>query len=104
MSTGKRYDWWNFPTNAKHSTMTDLIKAVMADQAVRRSQWLQYARMYQNQDPALWASDLALQASYTSRASQWSSRNVVKSCIDTSVSKIGKIKPRPLFLTEAGDQ
>lgn len=100
---GARYDWWLMSPGDKHKAMTDLVKALEIDQSARRVQWMQFARMYQNQDPSLWSTGLAMQASYNNKASQWSSRNVVKSCIDTATSKIGKIKPRPLFLTEDGN-
>lgn len=101
---GKRYDWWLQPQDKKHTMLIDYVKAIESDQAPRRLQWIQFARMYQNQNPQQYYSSLTNAASaYGASMSQWSSRNIVKSCIDTATSKIGKSKPRPVFLTEDGN-
>lgn len=101
---GKKYDWWSLPQDQKHAALIEYIKAVESDQSPRRLQWIQFARMYQNQNPQQYYSSLTNAASaYGASMSQWSSRNVVKSTIDTATSKIGKSKPRPVFLTEDGN-
>lgn len=101
--TGQRYDWWAFPEGQRHKVLVDYLKALETDQAARRLQWLQFARMYQNQNPERFYSSVSNATSSYSTMSQWTSRNVVKSAIDTATSKIGKSKVRPQFLTEDGE-
>lgn len=100
---GARYEWWRMPKDQAHSALINYIKAIEMDQSPRRLQWLQYARMYQNQNPMVWYSSLTNNAASYASLARWSSRNVIKSCIDTATSKIGKAKPRPVFLTENGN-
>lgn len=78
------------------------IKALESNQSIRRQHAIQFARLYQNQNPAAYQTSLATTTAANAQLSQWTSRNVIKSCIDTATSKIGKSKPRPLFLTEGG--
>ncbi len=99
---GANYEWWTLQKDHAHSALINYIKAIEMDQSARRLQWLQYARMYQNQNPMVWYSSLANSAASFASLARWSSRNVIKSCIDTATSKIGKSKPRPVFLTENG--
>jgi len=101
---GQRYDWWNFPTvEQRGKVLVDYLKALEMDQSARRLQWVQFSRMYQNQNPMQYYNSLSNSATAQGQVSQWSSRNVIKSCVDTATSKIGKNRPRPVFLTEDGD-
>lgn len=99
---GNNYNWAESTDLLVYNVLIPYVKALEMDQAQRRLQWVQFARMYQNQDPtALGAVSVAGQGN-SHTLSRWSSRNVIKSSIDTTTSKIGKSKPRPILLTENG--
>ncbi len=101
--TGNNYNWATAPDDVVYNVVIPYIKQLENDQSQRRLQWIQFARMYQNQDPsALFATSMA-GAGTSAHLSRWSSRNVIKSSIDTTTSKIGKSKPRPILLTEGGN-
>lgn len=97
-------DWWNSPKSKIHETTVPYVKTLEQDQGVRRMQWIQFARLYQNQDPGVYYTTLNSTTSLNAATARWTSRNVIKSCIDTATSKIGKSRPRPIFQTEGADQ
>ncbi len=96
-------EWWLKPENKAHETIIPYIKALEQEQNMRRLQWIQFARMYQNQDPGIYYTNMNAGNSMAAQSSRWTSRNVVKSAIDTATSKIGKARPRPILQTEGGD-
>ncbi len=100
--TGNNYQWWDSKPDQVHDVLMPYIKALETNQSIRRQHAMQFARLYQNQSPSARTSSSMANAMNYETLSQWTSRNVIKSCIDTATSKIGKSKPRPLFLTEGG--
>ncbi len=103
-STGLPAAWWQMKTEeGRARELVSYLKAIEQDQAARRILWVQYARAYQNQRPDNFAASLLSGAAAATGTPPWSSRNVIKSCVDAAVSKIGSKKPRPLFLTEDGN-
>lgn len=100
--SGNNYQWWDAKPESVHEVLMPYIKALESNQSIRRQHAIQFARLYQNQNPASYQTSLATTTAANAQLSQWTSRNVIKSCIDTATSKIGKSKPRPLFLTEGG--
>lgn len=101
-NTFNNYQWWDENDDKVHEVLMPYVKTLENNQSIRRMHAIQFARLYQNQNPAGYQSNLAMTASANSQLSQWTSRNVIKSAIDTATSKIGKSKPRPIFLTEGG--
>jgi hypothetical protein len=95
--------WWLKPKDKVHETTIPYVKSLEQDQAARRLQMIQFARLYQNQDPGVYYTSLNSSNALTASTSRWSSRNVIKSAIDTATSKIGKSRPRPVMQTEGGN-
>lgn len=102
IQTGTGLDWWNQSKEKVHEIVVPYVKTLEQDQSARRLQWIQFARLYQNQDPGMVYTNLAASNTFNSMQSRWTSRNVIKSCIDTATSKIGKSRPRPVLQTEGG--
>jgi hypothetical protein len=101
-TSGNNYQWWAAKPNEVHNVLMPYIKALELNQSVRRQHAMQFARLYQNQSPTYRSSISMANTLGNETLSQWTSRNVIKSCIDTATSKIGKSKPRPVFQTEGG--
>jgi hypothetical protein len=95
--------WWLLDEELQYQSVFTVVKNIETKQVYRSTQNIRHARLYSNLDIlslsvntfASSAMDLDLQNKMT--------YNVVKSCIDTAASKIAKMRPRPLFLTEGGD-
>ena len=94
--------WWGEKPSEVFKHIFGYIKTLEQDQGARRLQWLQFARLYQNQAPLGFFSGVAQGAIGQNGLKDVPAVNVVKSCVDTATSKIGKAKPRPLFLTTDG--
>lgn len=93
--------WWKLKGNDTSKSMLDTVKQIKQHQQYRNMENLRHARLYGNVDV------LGLNSYNYSRPNLQSldnriTYNVIQSCIDTLVSKIGTNKPRPTFLTEEG--
>lgn len=99
----QNYEWWTAAKDKVHESVMPYIAALEQNQAMRRIQWIQFARAYQNQDPGVYYSSMNSANALQAHTTRWTSRNVIKSCIDTATSKIGKARPRPILSTEGGD-
>jgi hypothetical protein len=95
--------WWTEKSQEIYQHIFGYLRSLEQDQGPRRLQWLQFARLYQNQAPAGFFSGVSQAGIGQSGLKDTPAVNVVKSCVDTATSKIGKTKPRPLFLTENGN-
>lgn len=95
--------WWKEKEPEIYGHIFGYVRSLEQDQGARRLQWLQFARLYQNQSPVGFFSGVAPSGVGQTGLRDTPAVNVVKSCVDTATSKIGKAKPRPMFLTEDGD-
>lgn len=95
--------WWTEDDKEIYQHIFGYLRSLEQDQGPRRLQWLQFARLYQNQNPVGFFTGVSQNAVGQAGIKECPAVNVVKSCIDTATSKIGKSKPRPMFLTEAGN-
>ena len=101
-----KYSWWSkdISPEDRFQHVIPVVMGILQKQQYRVLNNLKFARLYHNMellglDPGMY-SRVAQQDSYlTNRVTL----NVIKSCIDTAASKIGKSKPRAFFLTEDGD-
>ncbi len=102
--------WWDDFSNGKilpgerHKHIWQVINGIRQFQSYRYNNYLRFAKLYCNMD--LQGLDAGLYARVQNQDAFLSHRvtlNVIKSCIDTAQSKIGKSRPRPLFLTEDGN-
>ncbi len=94
--------WWHEKAAEIYQHIFGHIRSIEQDQGQRRLQWLWFARLYQNQSPAGFFSGVNQNSVGSFGLKDTPAVNVVKSCVDTATSKIGKSKPRPMFLTEGG--
>jgi len=95
--------WWKEKPAEIFKHIFGYLRTLDQNQAARRLQWLQFARLYQNQNPVGFFNNVGSSSLGTNGLKDVPAVNVVKSCIDTATSKIGKSRPRPLFLTDDGD-
>ena len=96
--------WWNEPDQKIYQSVIPVLNKIKEDQTYRKNEFLKYARLYSNKELLGFAANIynrSATESITNNARL--TLNVVKACIDTAASKIGKMKPRPLFLTSDGD-
>jgi len=95
--------WWLEPPGDKHTHITSIVKRIKQAQTVRHNRNLFMAQLYENEDIHGFGAGL-----YTSTVSQQAQAkrltvNVIKSCVDTLVSRLGTVKPKPMAITENGN-
>jgi hypothetical protein len=95
--------WWKEKPADIFKHIFGYLRNIEQNQAGRRLQWLQFARLYQNQNPMGFFNGVNTSTISAVGLKDSPAVNVVKSCIDTATSKIGKSRPRPLFLTDDGN-
>ena len=86
-------DWWTVDDQDVHQHLIQLINVIDENQSERKWDDLVHGKLYQ--DSPMVSKGRRKQNSVT--------YNVIKSCIDTLVAKIGQNKPRPRILTEKGN-
>jgi len=91
--------WWTLPDDQAHQSLISLVNYIKDNQSYRQDQHLLYNKMYSNKNMAGLTADQYARDTSKGKLTY----NVSKSCVDTVFSKIGKNKPRPMFLTEDGD-
>lgn len=96
--------WWKLTGDELAQSLTQIINFLHQHQGGRLTQQLISARLYGNLSiMGLNGLTFSRVASVQSALKDRISYNVVQSAVDTITSKIGKNKPKPLFLTEGGD-
>lgn len=95
--------WWLEPAGEKHSHVSAIVKRIKQAQSSRHQRNLFMAQMYENEEVAGFGAGL-----YTSQITQSAQTrritfNVIKSCTDTLVSRLGTAKPKPMAITEDGN-
>lgn len=97
------YYWFKTKPAARPSAIFQFVKALNQEQAYRQDDNFRYMRLYGSQELyALRGYKAAAVQSSTPLANRIT-MNIIQSMIDTVVSKIGKNRPKPTFLTEGGD-
>lgn len=83
--------------------MTQVINIIQADRG-RIDSYNTYSRLYGTWTPTFWNGyQLANSGKPTAPVRDRLTYNIVQSCIDTLTSRISQNKPKPMFLTQAGD-
>jgi Bacteriophage head to tail connecting protein len=95
--------WWVEKKESMHASITAVTKQIIQNQSYRQADNLRHARLYANRELVGLHAGLYNQTAASSTVQHRVTLNVIRSCIDTAVSKIGKSKPRPLFLTIDGN-
>jgi hypothetical protein len=99
-----RDKWWVVPEEKAYDEVFAVCRWVRENQNYRAVANLRYARLYSNMEIlGLQAFNFARTNNIKNAMTNRVTYNVIKSCTDTAVAKIGKERPRPLFLTEKGN-
>ena len=92
--------WWKSKDKDIFNDVVAVVRWIKNDQSVRLTNNIRNSRLYANYSPVLSMPIGFLHDNSTGVINQKLTLNVVKSCIDTSTSRIAKTKTRPLFLTD----
>lgn len=85
------------------SVMSQVVAIIQADRG-RIDGYNTYARLYGTWTPTFWNGyQLANSGKPTAPVRDRLTYNIVQSCVDTLTSRIAQNKPKPMFLTQAGD-
>jgi len=103
MSESIPYRWWAQSASKIHESVFAYIKHLDTDQSYRQAENFKFMKMYGNFDLYNLRSYQYLKNENSVSTQNRITLNIVQSMIDTVVSKIGKNKPKPTFLTEGGD-
>lgn len=95
--------WWRLDGDDVAKNLFAVVKSVEQRQVYRRVKNIRHARLYANLDALGFQSSMYLRSQSDILSPSRVSLNVIRSCIDTSASKVAKMKPRPYFLTSNGD-
>lgn len=104
------YQWWKAKSKAElASQILDTAAFLKEQQAYRYRQASIYARLYGNMPLFTAAGPTAGRLSALGPMGPNNlpldrpTMNVIQSCVDTKVSRISQARPRPIFLTDAGN-
>jgi hypothetical protein len=97
------YYWWKKPDKKIHKSVFPYIADLRKRQSYIHTNNRKYLRLYSNFDVLDLQGYSYLNDTPTTSTQNRVTLNVVQSMVDTVVSKIGKNRPKPSFLTEAGD-
>lgn len=97
------YYWWDRPEKDVYKDVFQYVKHIRKNQDYRHTSNRKYLRLYSNYDVLDLKHYNYFRDEAASSVQNRVTLNVVQSMIDTVVAKITKNKPRPQFLTEAGD-
>lgn len=95
--------WWTIEEGEVHRHLFAVVKDLESRQGYRRLRNLRHARLYSNLELMGLTAGQFSRAANETYAHNRVTLNVIQSCVDTAGSKIGKMRPRPMFLTEDGD-
>ncbi len=96
--------WWLVAPEKAYLEVFSVCRWVRENQNYRAVANLRYARLYSNMEIlGLQAFNFARTNNIKNVMTNRVTYNVIKTCTDTAVAKIGKERPRPLFLTEKGN-
>jgi hypothetical protein len=96
------YYWYKAKSDI-HSSVFAFVKRLDQQQSYRQQDNLKHMRLYGNYEFSAVSSHAYMRSESSYSILNRVTLNVVQSMVDTVVSKIGKNKPRPYFLTDDGD-
>lgn len=91
--------WWDDTTGEVHSSVVSAFKRIEDEQRENPERDLHRLRLYSN----FVASSLTGRGYNRASEGGKMKANVIKIVVDTVTSRIGTVRPRPLFLTEKGN-
>ena len=96
--------WWKADEANMPGTVMAHVAAIIQSDRGRIESYNTYGKLYGTWTPTFWNGySLANSGKPTAPMRDRLTYNIVQSCIDTLVSRIAQNKPKPMFLTQAGD-
>lgn len=96
--------WWLCDDKMLPSAIISQCAAIIRADSGRIDSYNTYAKLYGTYTPTFWNGyQLANTGKPTAPIRDRLTYNIVQSCIDTLTSRIAQNKPKPMFLTQAGD-
>lgn len=96
--------WWLSDDKILPSAVLSQVAAIINSDRGRIESYNTYAKLYGTWTPTFWNGyQLANSGKPTSPMRDRLTYNIVQSCIDTLTARIAQNKPKPMFLTKAGD-
>lgn len=96
--------WWLADEATLPGAIMSQVAAIIQADRGRIDSYNTYAKLYGTYTPTFWNGyQLANSGRPTAPMRDRLTYNIVQSCIDATVAKIVKNKPKPMFLTSAGD-
>lgn len=96
--------WWLADEKLLPSAVMSQVVAIIQADRGRIDSYNTYAKLYGTWTPTFWNGyQLANSGKPTAPMRERLTYNIVQSCIDTLTARISQNKPKPMFLTEAGD-
>lgn len=96
--------WWLADEKLLPSAVMSQVATIINADRGRIESYNQFARLYGTYTPTFWNGyQLANSGRPTSPMRDRLTYNIVQSCVDTLSARIAQNKPKPMFLTEAGD-
>lgn len=96
-------NWWKEDDKNIHKAVVAYLDHLDRDQSYKSQENLRHMRLYGNYDMSGIDSFSYSRAETSSNISHRVTLNIVKSMIDTVISKMAANKPKPTFLTDGGD-
>lgn len=101
-ATGIR--WWLADEKALPEAVMRQVGAIITADKGRIDGYNTYAKLYGTWTPTFWNGyQLANSGKPTAPMRDRLTYNIVQSCVDTLTARISQNKPKPMFLTQAGD-
>lgn len=96
--------WWLADDKIMPGAIMSHVAAIIRNDRGRIEGYNNFAKLYGTWTPTFWNGyQLANSGKPTSPMRDRLTYNIVQSCIDTLVSRVAQNKPKPMFLTQAGD-
>lgn len=96
--------WWLAEDNILPAAVLSQVGAIISADRGRIDSYNTYAKLYGTWTPTFWNGyQLANSGKPTAPIRDRLTYNIVQSCIDTLTARIAQNKPKPMFLTSAGD-
>lgn len=96
--------WWLQDDATLPSAVLSHVSAIVKSDKGRIDAYNTYARLYGTRTPTFWNGyQISSTGKPTAPLRDRLTYNIIQSCVDTLTSRITQHKPRPMFLTEAGD-
>ncbi len=96
--------WWLAPESHLPGAIMGQVAAIIQSDRGRIDSYNTYARLYGTYTPSFWNGyQLSNSGRPTAPMRERLTYNIVQSCIDTLTSTLVQNKPKPMFLTSAGD-